>query len=111
MNIRYAERNELEDVNKIRSQVNGVHVNGRPEIFRAGFRDELKKHVYDKFDADEHHRRMGIATALVDFCRAEAKKRGFGRIELDMWEFNKSALAFYENAGFRTYRRYMEINI
>lgn len=32
--IRYAKREELESVNKIREQVNEVHVNGRPDIFR-----------------------------------------------------------------------------
>ena len=26
-----------------------------------------------------------------------------------MWEFNQGALAFYENAGFTTYRRFMEL--
>lgn len=30
------------------------------------------------------------------------------REELDMWEFNDGALAFYESAGLKTYRRYRE---
>ena len=30
-------------------------------------------------------------------------------IELNMWEFNKDALAFYEAVGFSTFRRYMEM--
>jgi GNAT superfamily N-acetyltransferase len=38
-----------------------------------------------------------------------AKEKGFDRIELNMWEFNRDALAFYESVGFETYRRYMEI--
>ena len=38
-----------------------------------------------------------------------AKEKGFHRIELNMWEFNRGALAFYESIGFETYRRYMEI--
>ncbi len=41
-------------------------------------------------------------------CKADARKKGFPRIELDMWSFNESALAFYEAEGFTTYRRYLE---
>ena len=36
-------------------------------------------------------------------------RRGFTRIELDLWEFNRDALKFYEAAGFSTYRRHMEL--
>ena len=48
---------------------------------------------------------------LIAFCREEARKKGFLRMELDMWEFNEGALKFYESVGFRTYRRYMEQDI
>lgn len=44
----------------------------------------------------------------MEFAKEDAKKRGFNRIELNMWEFNESALAFYESIGLKTYRRYME---
>ena len=37
--------------------------------------------------------------------------RPFHRIELNMWEFNRDALAFYEAAGYTTFRRYMEMMI
>lgn len=57
---------------------------------------------------DEKFRRKGIVTAIIDFAKKEAKKNGFARLELDMWEFNDSALAFYESVGFTTFRRYME---
>ena len=63
----------------------------------------------DEFCVDEGHRRQGIATALVDFVKAYARERGFSRIELNMWEFNRGALAFYEAAGLTTYRRYLEM--
>ena len=46
---------------------------------------------------------------MIDFIRAFAREKGFRRIELNMWEFNRDALAFYEAAGFSTYRRYMEM--
>ena len=61
-----------------------------------------------EFGVDAAFRRQGIATALIVFCREEARKKGFRRMELDMWEFNEGALKFYESVGFHTYRRYME---
>lgn len=64
-------------------------------------------HVIE-FGVDEGHRRQGIGRALFESVKARAAERGFSRIELDMWEFNEGALAFYEAIGFRTYRRYME---
>ena len=46
---------------------------------------------------------------MIRFIRDWAKDQGFRRLELNMWEFNRGALAFYEAAGFTTYRRYMEM--
>ena len=46
---------------------------------------------------------------MIRFIRAFAREKGYRRLELNMWEFNRGALAFYEAAGFSTYRRYMEI--
>ncbi len=63
----------------------------------------------DEFCVDENCRRQGAAGAMVRFIRSYAEESGFRRLELNMWEFNRGALAFYETAGFRTYRRYMEI--
>ena len=65
----------------------------------------------DEFCVDEAFRRQGIASEMIAFIREFAKEKGFHRIELNMWEFNQDALAFYEAAGFRTYRRYMEMFI
>ena len=65
----------------------------------------------DEFGVDEAYRRQGVATTMIDFIRDHAVKKGFHRIELNMWEFNEDALAFYEAAGFTTYRRYMEMFI
>ena len=65
----------------------------------------------EEFGVDPVHRRRGIATALVAYMKADAKARGFTRLDLDVWAFNDSALAFYEAAGFTTYRRYMELEV
>lgn len=153
--IRFADRDDTEKINILRKQVNELHVNGKPEVFKAGFTDELRDYIdtvfddplksivvydcdgairayavlhhitkpenpfmyerdyldIDEFGVDEAFRRKGIATEMIDFIRAYAEDEGFSRIELNMWEFNQSALAFYEAIGFSTYRRYMEMKI
>ena len=63
----------------------------------------------DEFGVDSACRRRGVAAAMVRFIRAWAKEQGFRRLELNMWEFNRGALAFYEAAGLKTFRRYMEV--
>ena len=80
----------------------------RPETPFMFVRDYL---YIDEFGVDEAYRRRGVATEMIDFIKAYAKAQGFHRIELNMWEFNRDALAFYETVGFQTYRRYMEMQI
>lgn len=63
----------------------------------------------EEFGVDETMQRQGIGAELLAFIREEAKRNGFPKIELFVWEFNESALRFYEAAGFRTGRRWMEL--
>ena len=153
--VRLAREEDLESINELRRQVNALHVAGKPEVFKPGFCDALRDHIYtiwkdprqriavaeqagnivgfavlnhinrpenpfmferdfldvDEFCVDETFRRQGAGSAMIDFIRHYAKEKGVRRIELNMWEFNRGALAFYETAGFTTYRRYMEIRI
>ncbi len=60
---------------------------------------------------DSAFRRMGVASKIIDFCKQEAKTKGFDRVELDVWEFNEDAMEFYDTVGFKTYRRYLEMDI
>lgn len=62
-----------------------------------------------EFGVDAALRRRGAASAMIDFCRTEAKKRKLERLEPDVWSFNRDAVRFYEAAGFETYRQYMEV--
>lgn len=151
--VRFAHKEDLEQVNVLRRQVNDLHVAGEPEVFKAGFCDVLRDYIYenfqnpmkeivvaeldgricgyavlhhiirpenpfmyeryyleiDEFGVDENVRRSGVASAMISYIRDYAKAHGFNRVELDMWEFNQNALAFYEAAGFTTYRRYMKM--
>ena len=59
---------------------------------------------------DEAHRRQGSGKRLLDFVKADAKAKGFSRIELDVWAFN-DALAFYEAEGYTVFRRYLELKL
>ena len=65
----------------------------------------------DEFGVDAACRRQGVGLEMVAFIRDYAREKGIRRLELNMWEFNQDALAFYEAAGFSTYRRYMEMFI
>lgn len=60
---------------------------------------------------DAAYRRQGIGAALLAYVKRYARKQGFDTVELDMWEFNQGALAFYEAQGFTTYRRYLECRL
>ena len=155
MEIRFANEGELDRINELRKQVNDIHVEGKPEVFKPGFCEELRDYIHeiwkdfekeiivadidgkicgfaiinhinrpenpfmkerdfldvDEFCVDKDCRRQGIASGLIEFIKDHARERGFNRIELNMWEFNRDALAFYEAAGFETYRRYMEMKV
>ena len=153
--VRMAQEEDLERVNGLRREVQSLHAEGEPGIFKPEFGKELRELVYgimkdpdkgivvaerdgrlcgfavlnhvrkpetpfmferehldiDEFGVDEDCRRQGVASAMIAFIRCLAGERGCKRIELNMWEFNRDALAFYEASGFSTYRRYMETEI
>ena len=155
MIVRFAKESELDRVNELRKQVNDIHVEGKPDVFKPGFGQELRDFIkviwndpeqeivvaeddgvicgfavlhhinkpenpfmkerdfidIDEFCVDKDHRRKGAASEMVSFIKEFAREKGFRRIELNMWEFNQNALAFYEAAGFKTFRRYMEMMI
>lgn len=76
----------------------------------SSFQNARQFYAVDEFCVDEAFRRQGVATELIKYIKEDAKKRGFPKVELNMWEFNEGALAFYEAVGFKTYRRYMEMD-
>ena len=51
--IRYAEKEELDAVNRIRKQVNDIHTKGRPDIFRADAWDNIRDIVYKRFEEED----------------------------------------------------------
>ena len=85
--------------------LNHINKPENPFMFERDFLD------IDEFGVDENSRRQGAASEMIRFIRDWAKEQGLSRLELNMWTFNRGALAFYEAAGFSTYRRYMEIHL
>ena len=153
--VRFAEEKDLDRVNELRKQVNDIHVEGRPDVFKAGFGSEMRDfakviisgensniivaersgvicgmasvdyvnkletpfgnarrfyHVQE-IAVDVKYRRQGVAKELLEFMIADAKKRNLGKIELDVWEFNDSAIEFYQAAGFRQTQRWLEYEV
>ena len=52
-------------------------------------------------------RNRGIGRALVDRVQEWALAKGAGSIELNVYEFNETAISFYEGLGYRTLSRKM----
>ena len=69
-----------------------------------------RKFLYiDDFCVDEKYRKMHVGTFMMESLLREAKKMDISSIELNVWEFNESAVKFYEKCGFSTQKREMEI--
>lgn len=70
----------------------------------------LERKIYHIVEVvvDEAFRRQGVAKEMFEFIKRDAIKKGYKRIELDVWGFNESARGFYEAVGFKTFRRFME---
>ncbi len=62
----------------------------------------------DDLNVDASARRQGVATALVNACRAYGKENGCYNLTLNVWAFNKGALRFYEKNGFTPQRFILE---
>ena len=53
MIVRPAEEQELERVNVLRKQVNDLHVEGKPNVFKANFYDGLSDYIYEIWNDDK----------------------------------------------------------
>ncbi|MFW6162461.1 MAG: N-acetyltransferase family protein [Planctomycetota bacterium] len=52
-------------------------------------------------------RRRGVGRRLMDAVEAWAQERGASEIELNVWEFNRQAVGFYQVLGYQTVSRRM----
>lgn len=101
--IRFAEKKGLKKVNELRRQVNQVHVNGRPDIFRAEFCSEMQDLIYSIWENENKDIIVAVRDNII--C-------GFACVRYITKPESPYSLErkFYEAVGFRIYRRYMECN-
>lgn len=65
MEIRFAREDELDRVNELRKQVNDLHVEGKPDVFKAGFNDEIYNHIYDIWNDPEQEIVVADADGII----------------------------------------------
>lgn len=76
MIVRSAEEQELERVNVLRKQVNDLHVEGKPNIFKANFYDGLSDYIYEIWNDDKKEIIVAINEGeIVRVCRAGSYKQ------------------------------------
>ncbi len=87
-----------------------IHVNigGYPEL--PIFSDE-KFAVIQNIIVRENHRDQGVGKTLVLSARQWARDQALSRIQLNVWEFNQSAIGLYESLGFETINRRMQADV
>lgn len=74
----------------------------------AGIRRPYRCLWVEDLCVDERARGRGVAAALMEAAEGLAREHGCAALELNVWEANEGALAFYEHIGLRTQRRTME---
>ncbi len=63
----------------------------------------------DDICIDPNNRKQGAGQALFKAAKDYARETGCYNIELNVWEFNDGAKAFYERLGMSTQKRTMEL--
>ena len=63
--------------------------------------------IVDNLVVSRDHRRLGIGRALMQEAQRWAIEQGAAEIELNVFEFNEPAIAFYRSLGYETLRRRM----
>lgn len=66
MEVRFAREDELVQVNRLRKQVNDLHVKGEPEIFKPGFSTEWQKYIYEI--CNDPHKRIVVCENSGKVC-------------------------------------------
>lgn len=69
---------------------------------------DIKTLYIDDICVDENNRGKGVARSLFNYVKEFAKENGYYNIELNVWEHNDSAKAFYEKMGLKPLKVTME---
>lgn len=65
----------------------------------------------DDLCVDEKFRGRHVGSILCEHVKKYASEEGYQRITLNVWEFNKSARAFYDALGFEPLKTVMEMRL
>ena len=78
----------------------------------ATIKDRIEKSIYiDDIFVLEEFRHQGVATKLYKQIESIAKDIGAKRIDLTVWQFNKTAMNFYKSLGMKTQRKILETRL
>lgn len=78
----------------------------------ATIKDKIEKSIYiDDIFVLEDFRHQGIDTRLYKQIESIAKDICAKRIDLTVWQFNKTAMKFYESLGMETQRKILETRL
>ena len=76
-----------------------------------GLRRYRRTLYIDDLCVDENARGIGAGKALFNEAKNLALELGCSALDLNVWSFNKNAIAFYEKMGMNDVRRHMEIKL
>ena len=65
----------------------------------------------DQMSIGEAYQNRGVGKQLIEYIKTIAKERGINKIQLDVWNNNHQAKAFYEKSQFKTIREIMELQL
>jgi GNAT superfamily N-acetyltransferase len=65
----------------------------------------------DQISVNPEHQGKGCGKALLKAVFELARAEGIQRVVLDVWDFNRHAIEFYERQGFHTLSFRMELNM
>ena len=75
------------------------------------FRHALGVARVDQLSVDRPYQGRGYGERLLGAVIAQARERGIGRVELDVWAFNERARRFYARRGFAVYNERMALDL
>ncbi len=87
-----------------------AHIEKREKFDRGAKEPRRWCHLSD-FGVTKSERAKGIGGEFLKAIEKELKSQSFSKLELNVWEFNQSAMKFYEKNGFYTLKRIMEKDI
>jgi ribosomal protein S18 acetylase RimI-like enzyme len=71
------------------------------------FQKALRRGVINAIGVSAAEKRSRIGTGLLEAAENWIRERGFHEVLLNVWEFNESAIRFYESRGYFTSSRKM----